>query len=482
MDPLIGVELDGRYRLHSEVGEGAMGRVYRAERLDGSGRVAVKVLNEDCSEQPDLRERFEREARALFGLSHPHILDVQDFGVAPNGQPYLVMELLEGKSLDEMVDEQLLAPEAAVAVGRQLLEGLAFAHAQGVLHRDLKTENIFVVQRPDGGLHAKLLDFGLVKFVDDERWGEGRKLTVAGSVMGSPAYMSPEQGTGGVMDARSDVYSAGVVLFELLTGRWPFEAESRVEMLKAHLLEPVPSLSAARPELQYAPALDQVIQKAMEKDADHRWLDASQMLAALDAIAGPVAWLPSTPAAPKSSPAGSLPPPPMGGPGASGFELPLADDPAMWGPTDPELQPPLGSGGPEVTTAPLPATHLPVGSAHASAGHPAAAAAPYAAAPHPAQNAAAPYGAAPHPQNAAAPYGAAPHSQNAAAPYGAAPHPTHNAAGPYPAGPGAPMAPVAPAPPAEEPASKGPLIVLGIVLVLCVIAAISMTALLLLYR
>lgn len=324
MDPLIGTELDGRYRLLEAIGEGAMGRVYRAERMDGTGLVAVKVLNEDCTREADLRERFEREARALFGLTHPNILDVQDYGVIGGQQPYLVMEMLQGQSLDELVDAETLEPAVALDLGRQVLTGLAHAHGLGVLHRDLKTENVFVVRSPDGRLHAKLLDFGLVKFVDDERWGEGRKLTVAGSVMGSPAYMSPEQGTGGPMDARSDVYSAGVVLFELLTGAWPFEAESRVEMLKAHLLEPVPALASARAGLQARPELDGVIRKAMAKEMADRFADAGQMLAALDAVASPAAWLVEAPA-PARSPAGSLPPPAqMPPPQAGAFAAPVA--------------------------------------------------------------------------------------------------------------------------------------------------------------
>lgn len=305
MDPLIGTELDGRYRLLEAIGEGAMGRVYRAERMDGTGQVAVKVLNEDCTREPDLRERFEREARALFGLTHPNILDVQDYGVIGGQQPYLVMEMLEGQSLDELVDERTLDPAVALDLGRQVLAGLAYAHGLGVLHRDLKTENVFVVQTPDGRYYAKLLDFGLVKFVDDERWGEGRKLTVAGSVMGSPAYMSPEQGTGGQMDARSDVYSAGVVLYELLTGNWPFVADSRVEMLKAHLLEPVPALAAGREGLVARPELDALLRTSMAKEMGERFADAGQMLAALDAIPAPAARLQSV--VPAQAPAGSLP-------------------------------------------------------------------------------------------------------------------------------------------------------------------------------
>ncbi|HEY8432857.1 MAG TPA: serine/threonine-protein kinase [Sandaracinaceae bacterium] len=326
MDPLIGRELEGRYRLVTLLGEGAMGRVYRADRLDGSGPVAVKVLTEDCSENPDLRERFEREARALFGLSHPHILDVQDYGVIDGRQPFLVMELLHGRSLEALVEEGPLDPALALELARQILSGLAFSHSQGVLHRDLKTENIFVVTLPDGRLHAKLLDFGLVKFVDDDRWGEARKLTVAGSVFGSPAYMSPEQGTGGPMDARSDVYSAGVVLYELLTGTWPYVAESRMEMLKAHLLSPIPRLADGRPGLRARPELDALIAKALAKDANDRFADATQMLAALEAVPSPAAWLEALPAQrPSWTPAGM--PPPAPSPGAPA----LAPSPAAPG-------------------------------------------------------------------------------------------------------------------------------------------------------
>ena len=165
---LLGQVIDGRYTVKSVLGEGGMGAVYRAEQPDGP-EVAIKVLHEELTDQPELRERFEREARALFGLSHSNILGVHDFGIV-NGNPYLAMELLEGQSLDKLIEETPPSPEQALTLFRQVLRGLAFAHAQGVLHRDLKTENVYIAQTPSGPV-AKLLDFGLVKFVDDERWG-----------------------------------------------------------------------------------------------------------------------------------------------------------------------------------------------------------------------------------------------------------------------------------------------------------------------
>ncbi|MGF1465040.1 MAG: serine/threonine-protein kinase [Sandaracinaceae bacterium] len=302
MDPLLGRELDGRYRLTAHLGQGAMGTVYRADRIDGGPPVAVKVLQEDCSDDPELRERFTREARALFGLQHANILNVEDYGMV-GGQPYLVMELLQGRSLDEIVDAAPLPPDVAMTVARQFLSGLAYAHGQGVLHRDLKPENIQVSERADGALEAKLLDFGLVKFVDDERWGDAKKLTVAGSVMGSPAYMSPEQGTGAPMDARSDVYSAGIVLYELFTGAWPYSAESRMEMLKEHLLSPIPTIAAGRPGVDAVPELDAFLARAMAKAANERFADAREMLAAFEALPQPALRL-------REGAESSIPPPP----------------------------------------------------------------------------------------------------------------------------------------------------------------------------
>jgi len=290
---LIGQVLDGRYQILSLIGEGGMGAVYRARQPNGPD-VAIKVLHEELIDDPDLKERFEREARALFALEHPHVLGVHDFGIV-SGSPYLVMELLEGMSLDQYIEEVPIDPETALAVARQVLTGLAFAHSKSIVHRDLKTENIFVSFEPGGGKTAKLLDFGLVKFTDDERWGSAKKLTMAGSVMGTPAYMSPEQVSGAPTDARGDVYAAGVILCELLTGLWPFMEESRLAMFQAHIGRPPPPLNELSDTHEFHPALESIYQKAMAKKPDERFQNGSAMLAALEALPSPAAWPKGTP-------------------------------------------------------------------------------------------------------------------------------------------------------------------------------------------
>ncbi len=285
MMALVGKVIDERYRIISLIGEGGMGAVYKAERPDGPP-VAIKVLHEELGDQEELRERFMREARALFGLEHPNILHVEDFGIV-DGKPYIAMELLEGQALDQMVEDGPLPPGLAFDLGGQILEGLAYAHGQGALHRDLKTENVFVTRGPNGEWIAKLLDFGLVKFTDDERWGQVSKLTVTGAVFGTPAYMAPEQCAGAAVDARADVYSTGVILFEIFTGLWPFMEETRMAMFQAHLTKPVPHLQEMVEGWNPPPQLDAVIQKAMAKMTKDRFQDAREMLAAFRQVPRP---------------------------------------------------------------------------------------------------------------------------------------------------------------------------------------------------
>ena len=285
---MIGVVLDDRYKLTGLVGEGAMGAVYRAEQDDGP-TVAVKVLREELGDNAELRERFEREARALFGLEHPHILNVYDFGVH-KGSPYIVTELLTGKALGDLLEDGELDPTSGAVLFEQALAGLSFAHGEGVLHRDVKPDNVFIQQPKGEPPTAKLLDFGLVKFVDDDRWGESKALTVQGSVFGTPAYMAPEQCAGAPTDARTDVYAMGAVLFETLTGKWPFMEESRMEMFRAHLTDPVPSIGANAPGLALRPQVEDIVQRAMAKSPDDRFQDATEMLLALRKIKKPLVW------------------------------------------------------------------------------------------------------------------------------------------------------------------------------------------------
>lgn len=287
-EAFVGRTVGGKYRLLEKLGEGAMGAVYRA--LDAAGQpCAVKMMHAQAVADPALRTRFEREARALFSLRHPNVLEVRDYGVE-SGLPYLVMELLSGRTLEETIVEHTPDPQTGVELAKQVLRGLAFAHQQGVLHRDIKSENVFVAEDGAGGRRCVLLDFGLVK-LDDQKFGAAQKLTMTGSVMGSPAYMSPEQGSGDVVDARSDVYSMGVVLYELVTGEWPFSAENQVDMLRMHLVTPPPPLESKREHLVVRPELEAIVQKALAKKKADRFADAGEMLAALEAVPSPAAWL-----------------------------------------------------------------------------------------------------------------------------------------------------------------------------------------------
>jgi len=283
-----GTVIDGRYTLVSRLGGGGAGTVYRA--TDDAGRaVAVKLLDPALGQRAEMRERFEREARALNGLSHPHLIRILDFGVHEK-TPYTVMELLTGLALDQMLEKKPLPLPVAFEIGMGVVAGLSHAHTHGVLHRDVKPANVFVAVLQGAKLHPKLLDFGLARFTDSERWGAHATLTNEGTVLGTPAYMPPEQGLGSRVDARSDVYAAGVLLYELLAGHPPFVHESRASMIRAHVLSPVPPLAEARPGLAVQPALQAALDKALAKKAADRFEDARALLEALQRVPEPAAW------------------------------------------------------------------------------------------------------------------------------------------------------------------------------------------------
>lgn len=274
-DTLIGTVMQGRYRVDSELGEGGMGSVYRAEHVSLGRSVAVKVLRDELAESGEFRLRFEREATVLSGLSHPNIVSVLDYGFE-EGLPFLVMEFLEGRDLDAVLKDIVLkggrlSSSRAESIGKQLLLAVGHAHTHGLVHRDLKPQNVVVRELADGNEHVTVLDFGLARQVEG-----GAKVTKTGLFMGTPAYMSPEQATGGKTDARSDVYSLGVMFYELFGGQHPFAEEDAHALLRAHLVKEPAPLTGLSVDSHVAA----LVAKAMSKDPASRFSDANAMLAA----------------------------------------------------------------------------------------------------------------------------------------------------------------------------------------------------------
>src|ERR1019366_2818860 len=257
-----------------------MGEVYRArdEKLDRD--VAIKVLPESVAADPDALARFEREAKAVAALSHPNILAIHDFGTHA-GISYAVMELLEGETVRGKLDAGPIPQKQALDCALQIAKGLSAAHEKGVVHRDLKPENLFVTK--DG--HVKVLDFGLAKRVDAISPGKETSAPTAsghtepGTVMGTVAYMSPEQVRGLPVDHRSDLFSFGAILYELLSGRRAFKRETASDTIAAILKEEPPELSDSGRNIP--PALDHVVKHCLEKNADHRFQSARDIVFAL---------------------------------------------------------------------------------------------------------------------------------------------------------------------------------------------------------
>lgn len=276
---LVGRVIHG-YELVSQIGSGATGVVYAARRPEQERRFAVKVIHEALGHMPILRGRFAREARALAKLSHERVVEIIDVGVEDD-LPFIVMEHLEGQTLEDALYELPLAPDVALEVTRQVLEALAFAHEREIVHRDLKPANIFLLGEPGDAAVVKVLDFGLAKFLSAEELDAEGTLTRKGRVVGTPAYMAPEQISGISLDVRADIYACGVLLYELLADRRPFDYDRRSQLLKAHLFEPVPRMADVRHGLRVAPELEDVVRRALAKDPTERFANGAEMLAAL---------------------------------------------------------------------------------------------------------------------------------------------------------------------------------------------------------
>ncbi len=301
VDPLVGKTVKGVYRVEELIGRGGMGRVYRATQLALDLPVAIKVLNRELTEDPSLGQRFEREARTLSRLRHANVISVTDFGQTEDGSPFMVMELVAGRSLEHVIGAEAPFPEArAVRIAAQVLAALAEAHAGGILHRDLKPANVMLEARRDEPDFVKVIDFGIAKIQAPDD-GKGT-LTLEGMICGTPAYMSPEQWNGEELDPRTDLYAMGVMLYEMLAGRKPYEASTPMALMRQLLSERLVPPSLWRPGGGgVSPGLEALVLQALSFKRGDRPESAEAMRAALAACAGVVAGEPA-PAAPRAPP------------------------------------------------------------------------------------------------------------------------------------------------------------------------------------
>ena len=282
---LVGSTLVDRYEIIERMGRGGMGVVYLAHDRTLQREVAVKVLRRAPETADRTLERFTREAQAAAALNDPHVVGILDFGQTASGEPYLVMERLVGQDLRSVVIAAGALPaDRAARIAAQVLRALRATHGRGIVHRDLKSDNIFLTT-VHGREHVKLIDFGISKLLEPlDGEGEEGALTVTGAIMGTPHYISPEQAHGDAsVDERADLYSLGVVLYEMLTGQLPFRGASAVELMMQHTKQRPVAPSKRRPDLDIPKALERIVLRALEKSPARRFASASVMLGALEA-------------------------------------------------------------------------------------------------------------------------------------------------------------------------------------------------------
>ncbi len=285
-DSFIGEVLAGRYKITRKIGEGGMGAVYEAEHQLIGKRVAVKVLLDKFAGDKDVVARLQHEARIASSIGHPSIVDVTDFGKTPDGRSYAIMEYLEGEALASLIAREApLPPERVLPIVKQIANALGAAHRKGIVHRDVKPENVFLVRDGQGPERVKVVDFGISKLVKSGDPAQQR-LTQTGIVLGTPLYMSPEQARGEEqLDHRVDVYALGVILYEALTGEVPFRGSNYLGVISQVLtLEPVPP-RVLRPELSITEALERVVMRTLAKDRDVRYQTMAELEHDIDRLA-----------------------------------------------------------------------------------------------------------------------------------------------------------------------------------------------------
>lgn len=284
---LISTVIDGRYRLLELIGRGGMGTVYKAEHVGIRRIVALKRLHPSLAQVPEVSRRFEREAFAIGRIEHPNCVNVSDFGQLDDGSLYLVMEYLEGRSLgDELADSVRVEPARALHILRHILRGLGHAHENDIVHRDVKPENVLLIEQHGDPDFAKILDFGIAKLIGTAAEDDGTKLTQAGMAFGTPVYMSPEQAVGNPVDGRADLYAASIMAYEMITGKPPFYSDDKLEIMSMHTARPVPPMREVTPEVQVPPAFEQVIARGLAKRPSDRYSTAADFIAAIDGVLG----------------------------------------------------------------------------------------------------------------------------------------------------------------------------------------------------
>src|ERR671925_2396310 len=272
MSTLVGMRLNGRYRLDAQIGAGGMSTVYRAFDATLERRVAIKLMHREIASDSDQLERFRREARAVAQLNHPHVVGVIDAG-EDESRPYIVFEYVEGETLKDRIRRLGRLPVSeAVAYAIEIARALESAHASRLVHRDVKPQNVLI--DPDG--RAKVTDFGIARSL------EAQGLTATGRVLGTTDYVSPEQALGHEVTGQSDIYSLGIVLYEMLTGEAPFKADTQVAVAMKHVRDPLPDVQRRRPEI--SAALAAVVEHAAAKETQNRYQTVSEMVHDLEEV------------------------------------------------------------------------------------------------------------------------------------------------------------------------------------------------------
>lgn len=282
-DPLLGTVLSDRYRVLGRLGKGGFGTVYKVQHVHTGKQFAVKVLHAEFAENRRITERFWREAQTAALIDHENVVDIIDIGQTPDGLLYFSMELLRGEPLSELLQREGAVPwPRARGFAVQIARALCAAHDKGIVHRDLKPANCLRITRGDNPDFIKVLDFGVAKIIHTTDGADGAGLTSRGEVLGTPYYMAPEQAAGNVVDARADVFSFGVLLFELLTGRRPFAGNSRFEILTKMLTVPSPLVSAFAPETP--PAIEALVARTLQREPEQRPASMTEVLALLQYV------------------------------------------------------------------------------------------------------------------------------------------------------------------------------------------------------